>query len=61
MRRPLRHAPKVARQAAEDARVQLDEVKAVTPRYRELAQRLVEIQRVNHLGAAAARVLRGDK
>lgn len=40
---------------------ELEKTKAETPKYRALAESLVEIQRRNHLGMSAARVLRGDK
>ena len=49
-----------AEHAAEGARRHLERVKAETPKYRALAHSLIEIQRANHLGEAAAKVLRGD-
>lgn len=59
MRLPWRHI-REAEQSAEQAEQRLEAVKAETPKIRALAQSLVQIQRTNHLGANAARILRGD-
>lgn len=53
--------PSEATRARRKAERDLEATKAETPKIRELAQALIEIQKVNHLGATAARVLRGEK
>lgn len=53
--------PSEATQARIKAERDLAKTKAETPRIRELALSLIEIQQSNHLGHAAARVLRGEK
>lgn len=53
--------PSEATVARIKAEVQLEEVRARTPSIVALAQSLIEIQRTNHLGQQAARVLRGEK
>lgn len=60
-----RKRPAVAQSEATQARIQAERdlaaVKAETPKYRALAAAFIEIQRTNHLGQTAARVLRGEK
>lgn len=59
-----RREPGPSREAVEahkKAERALAATRAQTPFYRELAESLIEIQRTNHLGQAAARVLRGDR
>lgn len=53
--------PSEATQARERAERELEAVRAETPKIRELALSLIEIQKTNHLGQTAARVLRGEK
>lgn len=56
-----RRVPSEATRARLKAEQDLAATKAETATYRALAQSLIEIQRVNHLGQSAARVLRGEK
>lgn len=59
---PPDHAgPSEATQARQQAELDLEAARARTPRIRDLAQALIEIQQTNHLGQSAARVLRGEK
>jgi hypothetical protein len=43
------------------AEVELAKTKAETPQYAALAASLIEVQRTNHLGSSAARILRGER
>jgi hypothetical protein len=52
--------PSEATTARIQAERDLEATKAETPRYRGIAQRHMEIQRVNHLGLSAAKILRGE-
>lgn len=56
-----RPEPSEATRARIKAEHDLERVKSETPKYRAMGQAFVEIQRVNHLGYNAARVLRGEK
>lgn len=56
-----RRGPSEATAARIKAQRELEATRAETPKYRELAASLIEIQRKNHLGLNAARMLRGDK
>jgi hypothetical protein len=53
--------PSEATRARLKAERDLQAVKAETPKYRALAESLIEIQRVNHLGMRAHNLLRGEK
>ena len=55
------HSPTEGTRARIKAERELQKTKAETPKYRALAESLAEIQRINHLGMNAARILRGDK
>lgn len=50
-----------AERSAAAAADHLREVEARTPKVRALARSLIEIQQTNHLGASAAKILRGDR
>jgi hypothetical protein len=50
-----------AKKARIDAERALRAAKRETPKYRELAESLIDIQQKNHLGLNAARMLRGEK
>lgn len=56
-----RDKPSEATRARLKAERDLEATKAETPAYKALAASLVEIQRKNHLGLNAARMLRGEK
>jgi hypothetical protein len=53
--------PSEATRARILAEQELKNTRAQTPKYRALAQSLIHIQEVNHLGQNAARALRGEK
>lgn len=53
--------PSEATRARQQAERDLAAAKAETPKYAALAHSLIEIQRRNHLGESAARILRGEQ
>lgn len=53
--------PSEATHARIKAERDLARTRAETPKYRAWAETFVEIQRVNHLGQSAAKVLRGER
>lgn len=56
-----RHDALYAKKARIDAERALRAAQRETPKYRALAESLIDIQQKNHLGLNAARMLRGDK
>jgi hypothetical protein len=50
-----------AKKARIEAERGLRAARRETPKYRELAESLIDIQQKNHLGINAARMLRGEK
>lgn len=53
--------PSEATRARLKAERDLAAVKAETPKYRALAEALIEGQQINHLGLNAAKMIRGEK
>lgn len=56
-----RDKPSEATQARLQAERDLEAVRAETPKYLAMAAAFIEIQKTNHLGQTAARLLRGEK